>query len=291
MTHFGYYGRMVVALPQAAHAINWKAKYSQFMKYFAFDIPPLGRENGMVIIKTKSLKNATGRASVKFNRASREMVSPITLTMSTQLMMEEFEAEGTFLHEMIHVWMYHQGHFDENHGPLFVAKAKEISSHTGHNITVTHDTKHLSINPDVHAKAKPVGILVFESENIKKPLVSWVSEKIVRQNMDAIVRSAEQMTKRYKGGTVHIFLDKHELMHDYSIQRTTRLKWYYIDRHKLEHLLSGTDYLRKIEFDEARNAAEKIKTQQERDFFNRLRAERGHKSRWGTPAKTIHLGM
>ena len=248
---FGLIGRIVVAMPKAASSFNWKAKYSKFVQlYFDGDMPRLGSGIGEVILRVRQTKGATGRTSSKWRRYDATLVAPITITMSPQLLMEEEEIEDIFIHEMIHAYWMHQGNYQEQHGPRFHAKSAEISRKRGRQIPLTHDARHLELNPEFHAQAKPVGILVFQSPKIPKPLLALISEKMLRQDMDYIVeRAAFMMNSRYKSGSIHIYVDRHPLQHDLPIQRSKRLKWFYVDRAKLAELLDGATPLKKLEYD------------------------------------------
>lgn len=118
--------------------------------------------------------------------ASRELV-PGSLHMVIDSIYERSEEklDAILLHEMIHVWLIGVEHdFDDDHGPRFLAKARELGQAVGYAIPLTDKVADLAMAPTAD---KPLGVLLFGDKSGGKFGYAIVSPKALAAGLDAFL--------------------------------------------------------------------------------------------------------
>ena len=170
--------------------INLNQEYHKFNnKYFDGELP------SNLKLKWNKSKRVSGDARATINQITG-VITPTTINISTYFKLDEESFTSTLIHEMIHVWNYVHNR-NENHGPFFRAKARELSSKAGVKITLTdtserevaEDTKLTDYVALVWGDGKLDRLTIFFAGSYKKSrmvLDRWAEE---RANAAALIGS------------------------------------------------------------------------------------------------------
>jgi hypothetical protein len=72
------------------------------------------------------------------------------------------QIDGLLIHEMIHIFFFVTGRYGENHGPLFLAKLRELSQLSGIKVPLTDDVEGLD---PTDSATKTVGVIAAERKD------------------------------------------------------------------------------------------------------------------------------
>jgi len=160
----------LAGLTENITSYNLDQKYTEFnSKFFNNKLPEIP-------VKWGKLSKVGGIAKCETltkNNVKTIIPNSMSIKISSVYERDEKNLDGILLHEMIHILMFVEGKFKENHGSLFKNEAINIGNKAGIEIPLTDDTSNLLL---ANEKLKTVIVIVYISKD-GKYCFSMVSPK------------------------------------------------------------------------------------------------------------------
>lgn len=121
-------------------------------------------------------------------------------------------AKAILAHEMIHIYFYCMNEFDENHGPKFMAKLRELERITGLTIPVTEEI----VPEEMSLHLTRIGVILVESD--RGMSFALVTAKVATEQADAIV----ERLIGFKGNRVRVFTSNSRMVTERSLSSPTQ---------------------------------------------------------------------
>lgn len=173
-------------LRESIDSYNLKAKYAKFnTAYFNGQLPDIP-------LRFANLKGVGGVANAKIirtgpkskYRSNVELVpGSVEIVLSSKFRRTEEELDAVLLHEMIHVYFYFAGQFEEDHGIAFNRMRRTISQLSGIEVPLTETFTDLELNVPVAVKAIGV-LLIYKSDGSHSFMI--ISEKDANVKKEAL---------------------------------------------------------------------------------------------------------
>jgi len=174
--------------------------YDLQAKYDKFNIAYFGGELPTIPLIWANLKSVGGKVTAKIVRvgptdpykARRDKyynaeIKPGTmaLTISNRFKRDEEGLDGILLHEMIHVYFFHNKMYSENHGSRFLAMCRKISVLSGVKVPLKDDSNGLDLAQEA---LKAYGVILIYS-GTGQPSFALVSAKNAHSLSEQIKKS------------------------------------------------------------------------------------------------------
>lgn len=232
-------------LPARPDLVKLKQHFDEFNRlYFDGKIPEMP-------LSFKKMKNVGGvflSKSLQIHKyAKRQLIrGSESICIDTTYARSQEEIDKLLLHELIHAWVVCvENDLDDNHGPAFMRKLREVSQKSGIDIPLTEKIDNLLLS---NQTPKPVGVIVQSTD--RGPAYAIVSANILQGKSAEI--QADWMKRYYAekhplkayvvtspGWTVRASRD--------TVQRNTKkLAYFYI---KDEDLIAEITSMGKLVFD------------------------------------------
>ena len=191
-----------------------------------------------ISIRYTASTKAAGKALVKlildpkaprFNKRLNAQLdwSSLAIEMGIEKERTEDRFRAMFLHEMIHIYFYVIGEYDEDHGSKFMTKRKELMAATGLDIPITDTFDPSGDTSEFHAT--PVGVITITRPGGRVSF-AILRAQAVKDSLDEIF---ERMSY-WKDAHVRVYITNSRPILELSIAMKTqrsyssKTKFYYI---------------------------------------------------------------
>lgn len=144
--------------------------------------------------------------------------SSLAIELSISVNRTADRLKALLLHEMIHIWFYLAGEYEETHGPAFMAKLRELERLTGLEIPVTEEVA----KEDLNLHNTKVGVIVVQHAG--RTTFAILTAKAVQESLDAIF---ERIKKYDANSRVKVYLSTSRMMQELTLTMKTQRTYSY----------------------------------------------------------------
>jgi hypothetical protein len=140
--------------------------------------------------------------------------SSLAIDISLDVNRDADHAKAILVHEMIHIYFYCTGDWDEEHGEKFMIKLRELEKATGLKIPVTEKVA----AAEVSLHATTIGVIVVKDSS--RISFALVTAKVANEQADAIVDRMKYWAKA--PGAVKVYTSNSRMVTEQSLSSPTQ---------------------------------------------------------------------
>jgi hypothetical protein len=174
---------------------------------------------GIVHTKVRRIPGQMIRSLNRYSPESHEIVpGSMRLQISSIYQRAETAIYGLLIHEMIHVWVIAVEHdYNDDHGPKFLAKRRQLSSVVDFDIPLTDSVTGLQLTT---AATRKVGAILQSKPG--KVTIAVMGEAYMREHLEAMKERWAYFVKNKYADKIEFIITYGKLEAVYPIQRKKR---------------------------------------------------------------------